>query len=172
MPSKSKQSKAKVSTHARKSVRPKAPDPLPPPQWPPLEPLIPPIDLSLEVLSNNQIVVIRNFFTSTLCRKCVSFLSSQPLVTTPTTPKAGDAVRVNDRVQFDDFAFSQHLWQAAGLEWLMKNAEIQSQGDNSEDSTKCDWGGDPCGLNPRIRVYRYSEGQFFGQHCKSVRILL
>lgn len=27
------------------------------------------------------------------------------------------------------------------------------------------WGGEVCGLNPRIRVYRYGKGQFFGQHC-------
>jgi hypothetical protein len=27
------------------------------------------------------------------------------------------------------------------------------------------WGGDVVGLSPRIRIYRYSKGQFFGQHC-------
>ena len=139
----------------------------PPPQWPPLEPLVPSMDLSLEVLSDNQIMIIRNFFTSTLCQKYVSFLANQPLMTTPSTPKAGDAVRVNDRIQFDDYSFSQHLWQATGLAELMKNFEISSQGIPAEQQSKYDWGGDLCGLNPRIRVYRYSKGQFFGQHCKS-----
>lgn len=28
------------------------------------------------------------------------------------------------------------------------------------------WGGEPLGLNANIRIYRYSKGQFFAQHCK------
>lgn len=28
------------------------------------------------------------------------------------------------------------------------------------------FGGEPLGLNPNIRVYRYSKGQFFAKHCK------
>jgi len=28
------------------------------------------------------------------------------------------------------------------------------------------WGGEVLGLNPNIRIYRYSKGQFFDQHCR------
>lgn len=35
-----------------------------------------------------------------------------------------------------------------------------------ERSMKEIWGGEPLGLNANIRIYRYSKGQFFAQHCK------
>lgn len=31
-------------------------------------------------------------------------------------------------------------------------------------------GGEPVGLSPNIRVYRYSKGQYFDCHCESVLI--
>ena len=34
------------------------------------------------------------------------------------------------------------------------------------------WGGKVLGLNPNIRIYRYSAGQFFAKHCKSGEIKL
>ena len=134
--------------------------PTPPPQWPPLRPLIPTEDLNLDITLEDQIVSIRNLFTPTLCKNYVSFLSRLPLITTPVTPKAGEAVRVNDRVQFDDPAFAQQLWSSTGLESLVTKSW------DSESSRRL-WGGEVLGLNPRIRIYRYTEGQFFGQHCRS-----
>ena len=29
------------------------------------------------------------------------------------------------------------------------------------------WGGEVLGLNSNIRIYRYSKGQYFDQHCKN-----
>src|SRR5882762_3505685 len=52
------------------------------PNWPPLRPLIPASDLSLEPLLDDQSYLIRSFFTSSLCKTYVSFLSSLPLITT------------------------------------------------------------------------------------------
>jgi hypothetical protein len=80
------------------------------PNWPPLAPLGPIFDLSLETLLDDQILVIRNFFTSTLCKSYIAYLSTLPLVTTPGKPKKGEAVRVNDRFQVDDESFSNILW--------------------------------------------------------------
>lgn len=139
-------------------------DASPPPKWPPLKPLVPTSDLVLETILENQIVVIRNFFTSSLCKNYVSFLSSLPLVTTPGQPKRGDAVRVNDRFQVDDSSFAESLWKSAGLEDLV----TRSDEDNgiSQQALSQLWGGEVCGLNPRIRIYRYSKGQFFSQHCR------
>lgn len=50
------------------------------PNWPPFIPLIPTSDLSLEETLSGQIVTVPNFWTATLCKNYVSFLSSLPLV--------------------------------------------------------------------------------------------
>ncbi|KAL9594504.1 MAG: hypothetical protein Q9219_006998 [cf. Caloplaca sp. 3 TL-2023] len=141
-------------------------------QWPPLNPLIPVSDLRLETLLEDQIVVIRNFFPSSLCKSYVSFLASLPLVTTPVQPKKGDAVRVNDRFQVEDGAFADELWRGAGLRDLIGGVE-EDDGDVGARGRSSGglWGGRVCGLNPRIRVYRYSKGQFFGQHYDESNVL-
>lgn len=121
-------------------------------RWPPLLPLAPMPTLSLEPLLEDQIFVIRTFFTSKLCKAYIEFLSTLPLTTTPGKPKKGEAARVNDRFQVEDVAFANRLWNETGLHDLIlaQRAEL--------------WGGDVLGLNSRIRVYRYSAGQFFDQH--------
>ena len=133
--------------------------PVPAPDWPALQPLVPTTDLTLKTLLEEQIIVIHNLFTSTLCKKYVSFLSQLPLVTTPVQPKAGDAVRVNDRLQFDDAAFAEQLWSSTALKHLVNGANES----NDPEILTCDglkklWGGEVCGLNPRIRIYRYGKG--------------
>ncbi|KAL8910794.1 MAG: hypothetical protein Q9171_003930 [Xanthocarpia ochracea] len=140
-----------------------------PPDWPPLKPLVPHSDLLVETILKDQIVVIRNFFTYSLCKNYVSFLSSLPLVTTPGQPKKGDAVRVNDRFQVDDPSFAEQIWKSAGLEDLV----TRSDGDDgmSQQALSQLWGGNVCGLNPRIRIYRYSKGQFFAQHYDESNVL-
>ena len=138
---------------------------IPLPQWPPLQPLVPTADLSLEPLLEDQIIVIRNLFTSTLCKTYVSFLSTLPLITTSAQPRDGNAIRVNDRIQFDDAGFAETLWKATGLESLVKDVPVE-RGNVSFQPSKGFWGGEVIGLNPRIRIYRYKEGQFFAQHCR------
>ncbi|KAN0073086.1 hypothetical protein V8E54_009200 [Elaphomyces granulatus] len=126
------------------------------PNWPPLRPLIPASDLSLEPLLDDQIYLIRSFFTSSLCKTYVSFLSSLPLITTTAAgkPKKGEAVRVNDRFQIHDADFAESLWSSTALKQLLLN-------DNGMAAL---WGGRPLGLNPNIRIYRYVQGQFFARH--------
>lgn len=136
-----------------------------PPNWPLLKPLIPSSNLALETLLEDQIILIRNFFTSSLCKNYVSFLSTLPLVTTPGKPKKGDALRVNDRFQVDDPGFADQLWDIAGLRDLITRED--GDGARSKEELGRLWGGEVCGLNPRIRIYRYSKGQFFDQHCRS-----
>ena len=140
------------------------------PNWPSLQPLIPAADLTLETLLQDQIVVIRNLFTSTLCKKYVSFLSSLPLITTPAQPKEGDALRVNDRIQVDDAAFAEQLFTSTALENLVVGStkDDLSEGLAPEDLKQL-WGGEVCGLNPRIRIYRYGNVSFvFVLRIKSV----
>ncbi len=136
------------------------------PDWPQLQPLIPTSDLILETLVENQIILLRNLFTSTLCKTYVSFLSTLPFVTTPGRPKKGEALRVNDRYQVDDPEFAAKLWNSTALKELITG---QVSGNDEEDSMLDEdkrklWGGDVVGLNPRIRIYRYRNGQFFAPH--------
>lgn len=122
------------------------------PNWPVLTPLVSTIDLSLETLLEDQILVIRNLFTSTLCKSYTAYLSTLPLTTTPGKPKRGQAVRVNDRFQIEDAGFAKLLWEQTALEQLVHSKSTD------------EWGGNVMGLNSNIRVYRYSPGQFFDQH--------
>lgn len=143
------------------------------PNWPPLRPLVPASDLSLESILDEQIYIIRNFFTANLCKSYVSFLSSLPLVTTPAKPKSKDeAVRINDRFQVQDPVFAETLWSGTALKELvlerrgLEDEEQEKDPNEEEEKNRQVWGGTPLGLNPNIRIYRYSPGQFFAQHCK------
>ena len=127
--------------------------PISQPDWPSLHPLVPTANLALDTVLQEQIIVIRNLFTASLCQRYVLFLSTLNLVTTPTQPKKGEALRVNDRFQANDPQFAEQLWSGTGLKELVINSPN-------------DWGGEVCGLNPAIRIYRYKKGQFFGQHCR------
>jgi len=124
-----------------------------------LHPLVPACDLSLDVVLEDQIILIRNLFTGTLCRQYVNFLATLPLTTTPGQPKKGEALRVNDRFQVDDPGFAEKLWNATSLKDLVTGSEMN-------------WGGEICGLNPRIRIYRYGKGQFFDQHYDESNLLV
>lgn len=163
----------------------KKPDPKPQPKtttpnWPPLRPLLPAADLTLTPLLTDQIYLIRNFLSGTLCKTYASFLASLPLTTTPGAPKKDEALRVNDRFQIDDARFAEMLWNTTALKELVttrfEEDEYGYDQDAEDDSALAErarqlWGGDPLGLNPNIRIYRYSAGQFFGQHCKKLFIL-
>jgi hypothetical protein len=137
------------------------------PDWPRLQPLIPLTDLSLQVLLPNQIILIPNLFTPTLCKAYVSFLSALPLSTTPGKPKKGEAVRVNDRFQIDDPAFAKRLWEETAMRELVLGSGGSEDGSGMTDEERRRlWGGDVIGLNPNIRIYRYQKSQFFGPHCQ------
>jgi hypothetical protein len=93
------------------------------PDWPAFRPLLPTSDLYISTIMDSQIVVVRNFWTSTLCKDYVAFLRNLPLVTTPGIPKRGDAVRVNDRFQVTDEVFANRLWLETGLKELVCGTE-------------------------------------------------
>ncbi|KAK0628707.1 hypothetical protein B0T17DRAFT_588751 [Bombardia bombarda] len=107
-----------------------------PPSWPPFKPSLPVADLNLECIVPDKIVVLRSFFPRSLCRDY-----------------RGDAVRVNDRFQIDDYRFAHRLWTETGLKDAVLDPEVAHL-----------WGGEVIGLNSNIRVYRYSKGQYFDAH--------
>lgn len=136
------------------------------PNWPILKPLLPPSSLSLQTLLPSQIIVIRKFWTTDLCKKYVTFLKTLDLTTTG-RPKKGEALRFNDRFQVNDDNFAHRLWEDTGLRELI----CGSNDPTDEPEMTCNeldrielWGGEVVGLNPSIRIYRYKKGQFFGQH--------
>ncbi len=148
------------------------------PSWPPFRPSLPVVDLTPEHLVQDKVVVLRSFFPRSLCRDYVSFLRELPLITTPGKPKRGDAVRVNDRFQIDDPKFADRLWTETGLKDVLANSDVARlwyvpsstatwhplKQDNAHGHLKR--GGEVVGLNPNIRIYRYSPGQFFDAHCR------
>ncbi|GAB1312245.1 hypothetical protein MFIFM68171_02455 [Madurella fahalii] len=141
-----------------KDKRSKAPAPPPvantaAPSWPPFKPPLPVADLIPESLVQDKVIVLRSFFPRSLCRDYVSFLRELPLVTTPGKPKRGEAVRVNDRYQIDDPKFADRLWSETGLKETLLESDVVHL-----------WGGEVVGLNPNIRIYRYTPGQFFDAH--------
>ncbi|KAK6339224.1 hypothetical protein TWF718_008646 [Orbilia javanica] len=157
-----------ASSKKGKKEVPQKPDPGPsnaaapePPRWPPFKGL-PPLDHpQLETVLSHQILTISRFFPSSLCNTYVQFLSNLPLTTTPSKPKRGEAVRVNDRFQVQDPTFAKRLWLDTGLKETLER----------EDSRELLWKTDELaagvkawGLNPNIRIYRYTKGQFFDKH--------
>lgn len=137
------------------------------PNWPPLQPLIPTEGLWMETLLQDQIILIRKLFTPSLCKNFVSFLSSLPLITTPAKPREGNAVRINDRFEVHDARFAQRLWSSTCLARILTG--LVGAGERTPpkpDELTNLWGGELCGLNPRIRVYRYRKGHRFGPHCR------
>ncbi|KAL6807539.1 hypothetical protein GGI42DRAFT_318240 [Trichoderma sp. SZMC 28013] len=144
-----------AKSKSSKSSAPAQAAPPPPPSWPVFKPPLPVVELYPELHpATSNIVLLSSFFPRSLCRDYVAFLKTLPLQTTPSRPKKGEAVRVNDRFQIDDPAFALRLWETTGLkEVILENETIKDL-----------WGGEPVGLNPNIRIYRYSKGQYFDCH--------
>lgn len=140
------------SKHGSLNTKPIATE-QPLPNWPALTPILSALDLSLEETLKDQILVVRNLFTSTLCKNYISYLSTLPLTTTPGKPKRGEATRVNDRFQVSDPVFAQRLWNDTALKALVTGY--------TDPST---FGGEILGLNSNIRIYRYTPSQFFDKH--------
>ncbi|KAI1334717.1 hypothetical protein F5Y15DRAFT_400797 [Xylariaceae sp. FL0016] len=126
------------------------------PDWPAFKPKLPVAVLDFESPRpefHDQILLLHNFWPKSMCRDYISFLRGLPLTTTPGRPKRGEATRVNDRFQVQDPIFSRRLWLETGLKETVLDESVSHL-----------WGGEVLGLNPNIRIYRYSKGQFFDCH--------
>lgn len=94
------------------------------PSWPVFKPPLPVVQLLPELHpATPNIVLISSFFPRSLCRDYVAFLKTLSLQTTPSRPKKGDAVRVNDRFQVNDPEFARRLWDTTGLKELVLEDE-------------------------------------------------
>lgn len=135
------------------------------PKWPAISPVLPAEDLEPVQLWQDQIIIIPKLWTASLCKTYVSFLSTLPLTTTPGKPRRGEAVRVNDRFQVEDADFAARLWSETALRNIVSSPTLEGR-QMTADEAKVLWGGEVLGLNSNIRIYRYTNGQFFDRHCK------
>ncbi|RNJ60986.1 hypothetical protein D7B24_005075 [Verticillium nonalfalfae] len=145
-----------TSTSSPASTAATASSKAPPPAWPPFKPALPVTDLLPEPLEQcpDKVVLLPNFWPKSLCNTFVAFLRGLALETTPGgRPKRNMAARVNDRFQVDDPAFARRLWLGTGLRDALQREDVRAL-----------WGGDVVGLNSNIRVYRYTQGQYFDAH--------
>ncbi|CAG8555351.1 3944_t:CDS:1 [Rhizophagus irregularis] len=111
-------------------------------------------NLQIETIYQDQIVIIPSFFTPKECANMINFINksiSLESANQSLKPKKGEAYRDNDRFSIEDIKFSQELYDS-GLSPLVSNW--------SSTLTKKP----AVGLNPNIRIYKYSKGQKFGQH--------
>lgn len=97
------------------------------PSWPAFKPPLPVLELAPQIhASTAKVVLLPSFFPRSLCRDYVSFLKTLPLQTTPSRPKRGEAVRVNDRFQIHDPLFARRLWEDTGLkEAILEGEELK-----------------------------------------------
>ncbi|VUC33170.1 unnamed protein product [Clonostachys rosea] len=153
----------KASKSSKEAAVPASAQPSLSVSWPAFKPELPVVDLDIQLHpATPKIALISSFFPRSLCREYVAFLKTLPLQTTPARPKRGEAVRVNDRFQIDDPMLAARLWENTGLrEAILENQDLKHL-----------WGGEPIGLNPNIRVYRYTKGQYFDCHYDDSNALI
>ncbi|RCK55392.1 hypothetical protein Cantr_03735 [Candida viswanathii] len=112
-----------------------------------------------ESIVDDQIVIIRNFFTRDLCNELIkSFETKLTLETTPLIKSKEYAVRFNDRTSMTDLV-------SADILWLYLAQILSSNPYHDEDVAEInETFQDGVGLNPQLRVYRYKKGHHFNKH--------
>ena len=112
-----------------------------------------------ESIIDDQIIVIRNFFTKELCNELIkSFETKLSLETTPIIKSKEYAVRFNDRTSMTDLISADILWKYLEQILLNNPYEDEELGEINEIFKES------VGLNPQLRVYRYKKGHHFNKH--------
>jgi len=109
--------------------------------------------LVAEELEKDQIIIINDFLNREECVAFTKFLGKLALTATPPA-KRGEANRVNDRISLTSESFAKSLFEAIQphvSDWPSFQNHLTPPAN-------------PHSLNPNIRLYRYSEGQYFGPH--------
>lgn len=100
------------------------------------------------------ILLLDNFLSLKVRKSFLTLLTaphSPVKLDPPTAPKRGEAARTNERVAFSDPDLADRLWNDTGLR---EACQQYVQGHR---------GRKPVGLNPNLRIYRYSPGAYFGR---------
>ncbi|CCE82220.1 Piso0_001933 [Millerozyma farinosa CBS 7064] len=115
-------------------------------------------------LAKNQIVVIEKFFNADICNELISSFQSSDILGLETTElqKSKEyAARVNDRALVTDFEAANSLWNYL-QNVLLQRSDYDDDDDDINDIRNTF--SDAVCLNPRLRIYRYRRGHYFGQH--------
>ncbi|WOL05713.1 hypothetical protein Cni_G14442 [Canna indica] len=116
-------------------------------RWPLIRPKA---DLQINRLKGTSLFTIANFFTSTESKAFIQAAESIGFAHQGSLgPAKGEAYRDNDRISVTDPLLAEIIWQS-GLKRIFDDIKLQ--------------GKVAIGLNPNIRIYRYSVGQRFGRH--------
>ena len=116
------------------------------PEWPSFDTFTHSLICSVNVVHPNHIITIPNFWSSKLCSRYISFLSTLQLSTTPAKAKRGDAVRVNDRFQVQDSLFAERLWSETVLrDIVLENSDTNDLTLTDNERRKL-WKGDVVSL--------------------------
>lgn len=102
---------------------------------------------ALQTVIDNQVYVIHQFFSHSVCQGFVKHLDTQDWSFT-------DDIRVGGVCRFHNAEDGRRLWKETKLD------ELASANDKIAKDMLL-------GVSPNIRIYRYFPGQFFGPHCQS-----
>lgn len=102
-----------------------------------------------QIILENQIIVFNNFLTPRNTKVFLEFFKTSitPLLKAPSPPNKGEATRTNERFSIMSPEFAHALFHDTNLNTLLEGI----------DDTII-------GLNPNIRIYKYTKGAFFGPH--------
>lgn len=112
------------------------------------------------VIIQDQIITINNFFKPDLCQDLIkSFETKLNLETTPLIKSKDYAARYNDRALVTDLKSADTLWQ------YMKHILASNPYEDPQlQQEVVDIFQYAIGLNPQLRIYRYTQGHHFGAH--------
>lgn len=121
-----------------------------------------------EILLADQIILFHNLLTRRNSDAILSFFTTTiaPHLSGPKAPCKGEAKRTSERWSTRDAALAAHLYHATGLDLLLRDTGVVSEdhGDGIICETRTGRRKKVVGLNENIRVYRYTQGTFFGPH--------
>ncbi|KAF5324832.1 hypothetical protein D9611_004252 [Ephemerocybe angulata] len=136
------------------------------PKPPPIQVVFPPlsekVELECTTVMEDQIFIVEDFFSPQECKEFVKFIDSLPLELTP-PKKKGEADRVNHRfsVASPSFAQSLHALLTPHLPSFPYPSSVHPKRRISQPDGEPRH---PHSFNSNIRVYKYTQGQYFGPH--------
>lgn len=112
-------------------------------------------DLSVDFIEPEQIFVLNDFLTAQECQALIQFVDGLDMqLTAP--PKRGEATRVNHRTSIISSSFAATLFDL-----LIPHLPAIT---SFESHTQAQPPPRPVLCNSNIRLYKYTEGQYFGPH--------
>ncbi|XP_072963140.1 uncharacterized protein [Typha angustifolia] len=115
--------------------------------WPAIKPKR---DLQINRLKGTHLFTVPNFFSTSEAKAFIEVAESLGFSHQGSLgPAKGEAYRDNDRISVADPILAERIWDA-GLKGIFEDIKLP--------------GKVAVGLNPNIRLYRYTVGQRFGRH--------